>query len=163
MNTPLSVSPVEGGIAYSGFTTFATTVAGPNGSARAGEGGISVGRFGWIRPDGIALNERTSPEDILGFVLPEVGPGVDWRRVFYDDVSRTWRIRRGLNISLLSAGNVWARFSGGAYVGNQVFANLLDGSAISGQSVTGESTPWFVASPAAPGQLAIISTWSKKA
>lgn len=154
---------VEGGFVFSEFSISATTVAGPSGSARAGAGGIAIGRFVWIRPDGVALNQRTSPDDVLGYVLPEFGPGVDWRRVFYDEVSRTWRIRQGMNVSLLASGNVWARFAGGAYVGDQVYANVLDGSAISGQSVTGELTPWFVATAATPGQIAAISTWSKKA
>ena len=160
---PLNVSGIEGALVYSGLTIPATCIAGPNGAIQAGPQGTAIGRFAWVRPDGVALNQRTSPDDAIGIVLPEFGPGVDWRRVFYDDVSKTCRIRQGLNISILTAGNVLMRFPGGARPGNQVYANLLDGSAISGPSVSGEVTRWFVASAAPPGQLAIITTWSKKA
>jgi hypothetical protein len=94
-------------------------------------------------------------------VLPELGPGVDWRRVFFDDLSKTWRIREGMNISLLAAGTVWARFKYGARPGQPVYANLLDGSLISGYSDAGELTRWVVSSAAGAGGLAIITTWSK--
>jgi hypothetical protein len=150
---------VEGAFAYSEFTLAASRVQ----LAQAGAGGVVIGRFAWIRPDGIALNERASADDVLGFVLPDYAqPFVDWRRVFYDDVLQAWRIRQGLAVTLAAAGDYWARFPSGARIGDQVYSNLLDGSAISGNSVDGESSPWFVASAARAGQLAVISTWSKK-
>jgi hypothetical protein len=93
-------------------------------------------------------------------VLPQFGPGVDWRQVFYDDVTLTFRIRYGLGLTMLARGNVWVRFPTGAVPGQQVYANPLDGTAISGYSVAGELTPWSVVTPAGPGDLAIISTRS---
>ena len=152
---------VEGAFASTIYSSFATLTAGPQGAIVAGEHGVAIGRFAWVRPDGVALNERTSPEDLLGFVLPELGPGVDWRRVFFDDVSCTWRIRQGMNVSLLTAGSVWGRFKYGALPGRSVYANLLDGSLISGYSDAGELTRWVVSSAAPAGGLAIITTWSK--
>lgn len=159
----LTASPaVEGAFAYSEFTITATLIAGRAGPIQAGAGGVAVGRFGWVRPDGVAQNLRTSEEDVLGFVLPDYGPFVDWRRVFFDDVSQAWKIREGLAVTLVGAGNFWARFPNGARVGDPVYVNPLDGRAVSGYSPTAEPTPWFVASAARAMQLAIISTWSKK-
>lgn len=158
----LTASPVEGAFAYSEFTITASTIAGPNGSIQAGAGGVALGRFAWIRPDGVALNSRTSQDDVLGFVLPDYAPFVDWRRVFFDDAARAWKLRQGLPVTLVAAGNLWARFPNGARVGDQVYANPLDGRAVSGYSPTAEPTPWSVASAARANQLAIISTWSKK-
>jgi hypothetical protein len=152
---------VEGAFASAAYTSFSTLTAGPAGAIVAGLHGVAIGRFAWAQPDGIALNTRTTAEDLLGFVLPELGPGVDWRRVFFDDASKTWRIRQGMNISLLKNGTVWGRFRYGARPGSPVYANLLDGSLISGYSDAGELTPWVVSSAAGPGGLAIITTWSR--
>lgn len=158
----LTAPAVEGAFVSCEYNVAPTLVCGPPGTPRAGEHGAAIGRFAWVRPDGIALNSRTSPDDCLGLVLPEVGPGVDWRRVFYDETSRTWRIREGLNFSMLARGTVWARFKFGAYVGQQVYANVLDGSLLSGYADGYEATPWSIGSPAGAGGLAIISTWSKR-
>lgn len=156
----LAASPaVEGAFAYSEYTITASRVQ----LVQAGPNGVAIGRFAWIRPDGVALNQRTSQDDVIGFVLPDYSPYVDWRRVFFDDVAKVWKIRQGLAVTLISAGNNWARFQNGARVGDRVYANPLDGSVISGNSPGSEPTQWFVASPARGGSLAIISTWSKKA
>lgn len=159
--------PVEGAFYYAPGPyqqyRFGTLNAGPQGSIRAGAGGAIIGRFAWVSPDGVALNERTSDADLIGFVLPEVAPLIDWRRVFFDETLGVWRIRQGLNISLLADGAVWARFPFGAYAGQDVYANPLDGTPISGYSVGAELTRWKVNSNTAPGGLAIITTWSKTA
>lgn len=152
---------VEGAFVFGEYNVAATVCGGPAGSPRAGEHGVAVGRFAWMDAAGITLNVRGSAQDLRGIALPQVGPGVDWRVMFYDDVTNTFRIRQGLPLSLLSKGNVWVRFPGGAVVGSPVYANVLDGSAISGYSVAGELTPWSVITPASPGQLAIISTESR--
>lgn len=160
----LAAAPaVEGAFVFSSNNIAATVNAGPAGSLRGGDGGVIIGRFGWANVDGIVLNSRTSPEDIPGVVMPQYGPGVDWRQVFYDEALQVFRIRKGLGLTMLSRGNVWVRFPGGANIGQQVYTNPLDGSVISGYSADGELTPWSVASAAPPGQLAIITTWSMNA
>lgn len=155
-----AVPAVEGAFVFGQYNIVATVNAGPAGSLRAGAGGASVGRFGWANELGIVLNARTTAADLLGVVLPQYGPGVDWRRVFYDEVTQTYRIREGMNMAMLSRGNVWVRFPAGAVPAQPVYANPLDGTAISGYSLVGELTPWSVVSAAGPGELAIISTWS---
>lgn len=151
---------VEGAFVFGQYNVMATVNAGPAGSLRAGIGGTSIGRFGWAGVDGVVMNVRLAAADLIGVVLPQFGPGVDWRRVFYDDASFTYKIREGMNMAMLARGNVWVRFPGGATPSQPVYANPLDGTAISGYSLAGELTPWSVASPAAPGELAIISTRS---
>lgn len=163
MHSPsaLAASPaVEGAFVFGAYNIMTTVCGGPAASLRAGLHGVAMGRFAWMAPTGICLNVRLSVADLLGLVLPQYGPGIDWRRVFYDDVTQTFRIREGLPVTLLAKGNVWARFKYGATIGDPVYASLIDGSAISGYSADDELTPWSVVSTARPGELAIISTWS---
>lgn len=153
-------SAVEGAFVLGHYNVAATVNAGPAGALVAGLHGVAIGRFGWADENGLVLNERTSGFDVIGLVVPRLGPGVDWRQVFYDDASDTWRIRQGLPLTMLSRGSVWARFPGGAYAGQMVFANVLDGTPLSGYSPDGELTRWSVVTSCRPGELAVISTWS---
>lgn len=124
---------------------------------RAGEDGLAVARFAWADVEsGLANNARTSATQLLGFVLPAVN---GWAAV---RITRGVRyIRPGLQVTLMSGGDFWARFAGGALAGDRVYASLVDGTLVSGEADDAEATPWFVALDAAPGSLAIISTTSK--
>lgn len=160
-NSALTASPaVEGAVVLGAYNIMATVSSGRPGGLVGGVNGTALGRFGWADVGGMVYNRRTSAQDVLGFTLPQFGPYVDWRRVFFDDASQTYRVRQGLPVTMISRGNVWARFPSGAYAGQPVFANILDGSAISGYSPEGELTPWSVLTDCPPGQLAIITTWS---
>lgn len=123
----------------------------------AGEDGLAVARFAWADLDtGIASNTRTNPRQMLGFVLPYVNS------VYAVRISRGQRyIAPGLVVTLMRSADVWVRFAGGAVAGQSVYASLVDGAAISGEADDSELTPWFVATNAQPGALAIISTTSK--
>lgn len=128
---------------------------------RAGPGGVGIGRFGWADANGTVRNARLSATDMLGLVIPDVPVNSDWRNVFFDIVTCTWRIREGLPVTLLRNGQVWVKFVGGAQLSQPVYANLIDGRAISGYSVAGELTPWSVGSTVSAESMAIITTWSK--
>lgn len=148
-------------------TVFPSALAGA-GAYVAPAGGTIQGRFGWGNvPAGTVGNTRTDASDQLGMVLPlraQSGANVTgwgWTWQFYDPTVNAFRIREGLPVTLMSQGNFWLRFAGGAYTGEPVWASLVDGSAISGETVGAELTPWFVCSNANPGQLAIISTYAK--
>lgn len=157
----LAASPaVEGAVIWSPYNVVKTVAGGPPGSPRAGAGGAAVARFGWMSQAGIVLNARNAVSDTQGLVLPFTIPFADWRAVYFDEVSCTWRIREGLNLSMLSQGTVWARFPFGAYAGQRVYANTLDGAPQAGDTLGGELTPWSAMSDAGAGELAIISTWS---
>lgn len=123
---------------------------------KAAEDGLAVARFAWAdRNTGFAANTRTAPDQLLGFVLP-LANGY---------MLRVYRgqhyARPGVGVTLMKSADVWARFAGGASAGQQVYASLIDGAAISGQADDSEATPWFVVTDTAPGGLAIISTTCK--
>jgi hypothetical protein len=116
-----------------------------------------VGVFGWADTEtGLASNTRTNDAQLLGFVLPVWGGVHPVRRTL-----RRVYIRPGYQVTLCKAGDFWAYFEGGARVGERVYARLVDGAALSGQADGAELTPWYVCTNAAPGGLAIISTYSK--
>lgn len=134
----------------------AVTCAGVASFQAAAPDGLAVGVFGWADPDtGQAANERTSPGQLLGFVLPVYGGAYPVQRV----PGRPAFIRPGYQVTLCSRGDFWACFANGASFGQPVYASLVDGSVISGYAANAELTPWVVAMDAAPGELAIISTY----
>jgi hypothetical protein len=142
--------------AFAGPNPRTTTLAGAGALRAADPDGIAVGRFGWAdKATGRAANERTNPEQLLGFVLPTIG---GWQKV-YVGLGRVY-VRPGLEITMCSRGDFFARFAGGALAGQPVYASILDGSAICGQAPNAELTPWSVVTNCGPGELAIISTWS---
>lgn len=119
--------------------------------------GLAVARFGWADVDtGYAANTRTKPAQLLGFVFP-LANGYQairpHRGVRY--------IRPGVQVTLMQAGDFWAKFDAGASAGQQVHALLVDGRAISGEADGAEPTQWFVVTDTQPGGLAIISTTCK--
>ncbi len=69
-------------------------------------------------------------------------------------------LRPGLAATLCVRGDFWAQFAGGAIKGQPVYADLLDGAAVSGYAAGAELTPWSIVTSCDPGGLAIISTWS---
>lgn len=124
---------------------------------RAGDDGLAVARFGWADYEtGLVANTRALPRQQLGFVFPSINGNSAVR------VARGVRyVRPGVGVTLMVAGDYWARFPGGAYVGVQVYASLVDGTAISGEADAAEATPWYVATDTQPGGLAIISTYQR--
>lgn len=150
-----------------GQTRFPSALAGPGGFV-APAGGTIQGRFGWGNvPAGTVSNTRVAAGDQLGLVLPlraRSGAGVvgwGWSWEFFDPAVNAFRIRAGLMVTLMAAGDFWLRFVGGAYAGEPVYASLIDGAAISGQTSNAELTPWVVCSNAGPGNLAQVSTYAK--
>ncbi len=148
------------GVPVSGvyYNRASSLVSGGDAGQRAGAGGVSIGRCGWVEPDGLVLNERVSAQGLLGLVAIQYG---DWRRVFWDDDSLAWKIREGSNITLISrAPGVWVQFASGASYNARVYTDPLDGSLIAGYAVGLELTPWAVGVPCGPGGLSLITTWN---
>jgi hypothetical protein len=134
------------------------------------------GRFGFGSAiTGFVLNQQTDPSDVLGVVIPLRsvnganggvigGPpslgGVQAARTWqvWDRYFRAWRMRQGIVATLMTAGNFWLRFQGGANYGDTVYASPVDGSAASGDQGLGMiATVWKVCSPCSPGGLAMVS------
>jgi len=141
--------------------------------------GTVQSRFGWLNSSTNQVNNtRVDASDALGVVVPlrsmrGVNAGViggalglagtaaasTWQ--FYDPTvtpAGGLRIRPGLPVTLMSSGNFYLAFAGGAIVGSVVYASLADGHAISGPADNAEATPWLVVSEARPGCLAMVST-----
>lgn len=124
--------------------------------AMAGQTGVAAGRFGWANPaTGIVLNARTTAQDQLGVVIPR---SVNWEAAYWAKGSR-W-LRKGYQLTVISRGAFWLRFAGGAFRGDQVFANQVDGTAVSGDTGGLEATKFYVTHGCQPMGLAQVSTWA---
>jgi hypothetical protein len=122
-----------------------------------GQSGIAAGRFGWANPaSGVVLNSRTTAQDQIGIVIPR---RANWESCYLNAGSR-W-LRKGYQMTLISAGAFWLRFPGGAFRGDPVYADLVDGHAVSGIVSGAELTKFFVTCGCNPGALAQVSTWAK--
>jgi hypothetical protein len=144
--------PLDG--AFASRNPRSALVAGGGFFRAADPDGVIMARFAWANPEtGLASSERVTANDLLGFVQPV--PGY-WRMM----VREGRYIRPGLPVTLFAGGDFWARFADGALMGQRVYASILDGAVISGEAYDAEPTPWFVVTNAAPGELAVISTWS---
>lgn len=124
-----------------------------------GQSGIAAGRFGWFNPlTGIVNNQRSSAADQIGVTLPK---RANWEACYFSQGSR-W-LRSGYQMEIMPVGAFWLRFAGGAFAGDQVYASLVDGSAISGDNVTQpiELTKFFVTRGCSPNGLAQVSTWAR--
>lgn len=144
LNALPAYSAAEGVLVLGPNIITVSSVAPPSQGLTAGPNGTAVGRFGWYGDDGIVRNLRQNASDRRGVVVLDVPPTSDWRRIFFDEVTNTWRIREGLPLTLLQLGIVGVKFPLSAVQSEPVYANVLDGSAISGYSADGELTPWAV-------------------
>lgn len=150
------------GVPFEGRYYFRATTVVPNIAAgfAAGVGGASIARFGWADADGRVTNARAFETDPLGLVVFQTG---DWRRIYWDSDTRSWRIREGMNLTMLArAPGVWVRIPGGAVRGATVYTSPLDGVPVSGYADGLVETPWVVARPIGPGGLSFITTWNPK-
>lgn len=143
--------------AFASSNPRASTLAGVGQLRAADPDGLAVARFGWAdKSTGRAANERTSAQQVLGFVLPVIN---NYQRI-YVGLGRLIYVRPGLEVTLAARGDFYARFRNGAVSGMRVYASTVDGAPLSGDDGAAELTPWSVVTSCGPGQLAIISTWS---
>lgn len=152
--------PRAEGVPVSGvyYNRASSLIVGGEAGTVAGVGGLSIGRFAWAAPDGRCLNQRTSDQDLLGLV---VWQGGDWRRVFWDEVTFSWKIREGMNVTLLTrAPGEWVRIPSGGQWGEAIYTSPLDGVPVAGYADGLEATPWSLARPARGDSLSLITTWN---
>lgn len=159
---------VEG--AFASYNPRFQILAG-QGALVANPAGVAIGRFAWADlTAGLVYSAQQHATDVLGFVYRpsldnQYWPTYDWRRTYWDRTQRAWISRGGFELTLARRGDFWARFLGGAYIGQDVYANVLDGSCAAFNRGTGPvtgyvQTPWQTVSESAPGELSIISSWS---
>lgn len=148
--------PIEGRY----YFRASTLVPPVEGGFAAGVGGASIARFGWGSADGRVTNARASATDALGLVVSQGG---DWRRIYWDDLTNSWKIREGMNLTMLaSAPGVWVRFASPPTAGARVYTSPLDGVPVAGYADGLEVTPWVVGRPIGPGGLSLITTWNPR-
>lgn len=123
---------------------------------RVGPDGLYMARFGWADPNTGLAHSHLVAGALLGFVQPVAG----FRRQLTYPTRDGVVIRPGYQCTLFSTGEFYARFLGGAQLGQPVYASALDGNPISGEADDAERTPWSIIQGCGPGGLAIISTWS---
>lgn len=100
----------------------ASVDAGP-GQFVAGANGAIVARFAWADANGLVSNAGTGAP--TGFIHR------DLQALNFNLLSdATMVIPEGYPVTLMSAGDFWARCTGPATVGQKIFASLADGSVI---------------------------------
>lgn len=145
---------VEGGFAST--NPHATYLSG-EAALVAGDGGVTIGRFAWV-VGGVATTTGTGVP--AGFVHRD-GQAVitDWLGAASNVV------QKGREITLMVAGDFWARTATAATRGQKIFAVLADGTVktgAAGATISGAiETPFYAASACDANELVKISTWSK--
>lgn len=134
----------------------ASVVAGP-GTFVAGSGGCNVGVFGWADANGLVTNAGSGAP--TGFVHRDNNALiVTWL------AEASMNIPAGQPVTLMSAGDFWAKTGTVATVGQKVFASNTDGTiqtGAAGATISGYTeTKWYVGSAGAVNELIKITTWN---
>lgn len=129
------------------------------GAFRAGSSGLTVGRFAWINADGVSL-DNTGSGAPAGFIGNDLEASiVQWLN------ESSMAVQPGVQATLFTGGDFWAKTGTAATVGQKVFASTTDGSietGAAGATITGYvETKWYVASAGSANDLIKISTWSQ--
>lgn len=150
LNNDLPVG-VEGDFAST--NPYYSVLAG-EGQIKAGEKGVIVGSFAWFDPEtGLATNTKVA-NGLIGFVRRD---NTALLNEYLAESSLI--IPKGFIVTLYDGGDFWARFAGGANIGQKVFANTANGSVVAADTAPAdyEETGFIVASKAEAGALAKIS------
>ncbi|EOV0796410.1 TPA: hypothetical protein PXJ50_003901 [Yersinia enterocolitica] len=133
--------------------------AGGPGAFQAGASGLIMSRFAWRNASNPLLLDNTGTGKPVGFIYNNANATIGYLQ------SNSMTIPAGREASPVVGGDFWTISTTVATVGQKVFANLTTGlisTGAAGATVAGSiETDWYVASPAAVGDLLIISTWSK--
>jgi hypothetical protein len=121
----------------------ASVLAG-EGALIAGPGGVTVGRFAWIEPDGkTVVNFGTAPAKPAGFVHREQQALIT---VYLGEASNV--IPAGFPVTLHDAGDFFATNAGGSASvnGSAIYASYSDGKAYVGSAPAGASVTGLMGS-----------------
>lgn len=133
--------------------------AGGPGAFQAGNNGLYMCRFAWRDATDQKKLNNTGTGKPVGYVYNNANATIDFLQ------SNSLLITKGREASPIVGGDFWAKAATIATVGQKVFAVLADGTLKTddaGATVAGAvETDWYVASPAAVGDVFVISTWSK--
>ena len=150
LNRDLPVG-VEGDFAST--NPYHSVLAG-EGALKAGENGVTIGKFAWVDPaTGLVSNAQVA-NGVLGFVRRD-----NTALITQYLAESTLLIPAGFGVTLYDKGDFWARFAGGATIGQKVFASITDGSVSAAATAPADTvdTGFVVASTAVAGALAKIT------
>lgn len=124
----LNQAPAQAGD-FAGTNPNAAMVAGA-GTLVAGSAGVTIGRFAWASAAG-AVKGAWQAGNRIGFV-PRLLQGLitTWL------AESGYLIQAGSGMSLMVAGDFWAKFAGGASVGQKVYAYYADGTCYGAATAT---------------------------
>lgn len=150
LNRDLPVG-VEGDFAST--NPYHTVLAG-EGALKAGADGVVIGAFAWADPSTGLVSNKQVQNGILGFVRRD-----NTALISQYLAESSLLIPAGFIITLYDKGDFWARFEGGATVGQKVFASTKDGSVVAADTAPADAvdTGFVVASNAEAGFLAKIT------
>ena len=150
LNRDLPVG-VEGDFAST--NPYHSVLAG-EGALKAGENGVTIGKFAWVDPaTGLVSNAQVA-NGVFGFVRRD-----NTALITQYLAESSMLIPAGFGVTLYDKGDFWARFAGGATIGQKVFASITDGSVSAAATAPADTvdTGFVVASTAAAGALAKIT------
>lgn len=135
------------------------SAAGGPGAFTSGDSGLKMCRFAWRNATDPKKLDNTGTGKPVGYVMNNANATINYLQ------SNSLTIVKGREASPVVGGDFWAKSLTVASIGQKVFAVLADGTlktGAAGATITGAiETEWYVASPAAIGDLLVISTWSK--
>lgn len=112
---------------FASTNPFASILAGP-GALVAPEGGLIVGNFAWVGPDG-----EVSQSFVAGYQVGFLGRNE--QALITEFLGEdTLVVPEGFMVVLFNEGDFWAEFPAGGTVGQSVFADPNDGTPLAGAS-----------------------------
>jgi hypothetical protein len=136
--------------------------ANPRASMLAGEGAlvvgataVTVGRFGWASAAGLVSNNFAAGGRV-GFICLRGHPVVILP--YLGGFGMT--VQPGYEITLHDTADVFMRFAAGATIGQKVFANYADGTAIAGAAGSTPAGAAFTGSIASSGVMTVTAAAS---
>lgn len=122
---------IIGNFAFADVVTGLVTSANPGTGAQFTDTAAGRIRVGFVQRDQLSL------------ITPYLG-------------GDTLAVQPGFGITLLSRGDVWAKFAAGAAVGSFVFASLADGSPVAGATSTAPTTTYSVTTASGSANLTAV-------
>jgi hypothetical protein len=150
LNRDLPVG-VEGDFAST--NPYHTVLAG-EGALKVGADGVTIGVFAWADATTGLVSNKQAQNGVLGFVRRD-----NTALISQYLAESSMRIPAGFIVTLYDKGDFWARFQGGAMIGQKVFASKNDGTVTAADTAPADTvdTGFVVASNAAAGSLAKIT------
>lgn len=136
---------------FASTNPFASVLAGP-GALVAPAGGLIVGNFAWVGPQG-----QVSQSFVSGYQIGFLGRN-EQALITQFLGEETLVVPEGFMVTLFNEGDFWAKFAAGATVGNNVYADPNDGAPLAGATAPSGATATASAGFTGTGTVVNTST-----